>query len=66
MNNLGTCGAVRVAVRRAVSEAVSLAVSHAVFWAVDRAVGWAVNEAVDRPHPHLKEFLRELQEGEER
>jgi len=65
-----------------VRRAVSLAVSHAVFWAVgrdlggavgwavwravDRAVGWAVNEAVDRPHPHLKEFLRELQEGEER
>jgi len=42
------------------------AVGWAVWRAVDRAVGWAVNEAVDRPHPHLKEFLRELQEGEER
>ncbi len=65
-------GAVWEAVGGALHEAVYLtdgAVSEAVFVAVNNAVweavGGAVNRATDQPHPHLEEFLRELQ-GEER
>ena len=58
-------------VRETVSEAVfwpvrgavDRDVDEAVFWAVDRAVSEAVDDAKNRHHPHLDEFIRELQEG---
>jgi hypothetical protein len=48
---------------RSVNGAVGWTVGGATDWAVFRAVWEAANRAASRHHPHLEEFLRELQTG---